>query len=113
MSGKLSVRKRIQRKADKPWGKQILTNSTSKQLHEIKRFSKNKSYTNNNNDTLGGVGNTLSDGILHGKKKKEPMLARDESRYNKHQFMHTQTQQQTNIALTVFLRVMVESSLYP
>jgi len=54
-----SVRKRIQRKADKPWGKQILTNSTSKQLHEIKRFSKNKSYANNNNDTLGGVGNTL------------------------------------------------------
>lgn len=32
------------------------------QLHGVQRFSKDKGDTNNDNDTLGGVGNRLSDG---------------------------------------------------
>ena len=40
------------------------TNGTSKKLHGIKRLSKDKGNTNNNDDTLGSIGYRLSYGTL-------------------------------------------------
>ncbi len=64
--------------------------AATEQLHEIKRFSKDKSHTNNNNDTLGGVGDTLSDGIL--KEEEEEGKKMDVST-ERHQ---SNTSKQTN-----------------